>query len=132
MIKEKFPHLKIHPFFKSKFGKIISILITQYFVFLAWLTFRVEDINVLPYVMYKYLVWDFAIDSTIQIISHNKLPIVLIIGFFILNYISYKKDLTKKLSELKSKYWILILITILTLILLFYDPFPEEFIYFRF
>ena len=74
----------------------------------------------------------FATDSTIQIISHNKLPIVLIVGFFILNYISYKKDLTKKLSELKSKYWILILITILTLILLFYDPFPEEFIYFRF
>ena len=32
--------------------------------------------------MYKYLVWDFAIDSTIQIISHNKLPIVLIIGLF--------------------------------------------------
>ena len=129
---KKIPYLEDSELLKSKKAKIVSIIVTQYFVFLAWLTFRVEDINALPYVMYKYLVWDFAIDSTIEIISHNKLPIVLIIGFFILNYISYKKDLTKKLSELKSKYWILILITILTLILLFYDPFPEEFIYFRF
>ncbi|MDC0052413.1 MBOAT family protein [Candidatus Nitrosopelagicus sp.] len=131
-LAKKIPLLEDSELLKSKKAKIVSIIVTQYFVFLAWLTFRVEDINALPYVMYKYLVWDFATDSTIQIISHNKLPIVLIIVFFILNYISYKKDLTKKLSELKSKYWILILITILTLILLFYDPFPEEFIYFRF
>ena len=129
---KKIPALEDSELLKSKKTKIASIIVTQYFVFLAWLTFRVEDINALPYVMYKYLVWDFEIDSTIEIISHNKLPIVLIVGFFILNYISYKTDLTKKLSELKSKYWILILITILTLILLFYDPFPEEFIYFRF
>ena len=129
---KKIPALEDSELLKSKKTKIASIIVTQYFVFLAWLTFRVEDINVLPYLMYKYVVWDFGLDSTIQIISHNKLPIVLIVGFFILNYISYKTDLTKKLSELKSKYWILILITILTLILLFYDPFPEEFIYFRF
>ena len=132
LLAKKIPLLEDSELLKSKKAKIVSIIVTQYFVFLAWLTFRVEDINALPYVMYKYLVWDFATDSTIQIISHNKLPIVLIIVFFILNYISYKKDLTKKLSELKSKYWILILITVVTLILFFYDPFPEEFIYFRF
>jgi len=32
-------------FFKTKFGKIISITITQYFVFLAWIPFRVRLLN---------------------------------------------------------------------------------------
>ena len=132
IIVKKFPIFDDNKLLKSKKIKIISILTTQYFIFLAWLAFRVEDINALPYVLYKYVVWDFAIDSTIQIMSHNKLPILLIVGFFILNYISYKRDLTKIISELKIRYWILILFGIMTLILLFYDPFPEEFIYFRF
>lgn len=132
IIVKKFPLFEDSKLLKSKKTKIISILTTQYFIFLAWLAFRVEDINALPYVLYKYVVWDFATDATIQIMSHNKLPLLLIVGFFILNYISYKRDLTKTLSELKIRYWILILIGIMTLILLFYDPFPEEFIYFRF
>jgi len=132
IIVKRFPIFDDNKLLKSKKIKIISILTTQYFIFLAWLAFRVEDINALPYVLYKYVVWDFATDATIQIISHNKLPLLLIVGFFILNYISYKRDLTKTLSELKIRYWILILFGIMTLILLFYDPFPEEFIYFRF
>ena len=132
LIVKKFPSLEDSQLLKSKKTKIISILTTQYFIFLAWLAFRVEDVNALPYVLYKYVIWDFATDGTIQIILHNKLPLLLIIGFFILNYISYKRDITKKLSELKIRYWVLILFGIMTLILLFYDPFPEEFIYFRF
>jgi len=132
IIVKKFPLFEDSKLLKSKKTKIISILTTQYFIFLAWLAFRVEDINALPYVLYKYVVWDFATDATIKIMSHNKLPLLLIVGFFILNYISYKRDLTKTLSELKIRYWILILFGIMTLILLFYDPFPEEFIYFRF
>lgn len=132
ILVKKFPSIEDNHLLKSKKAKILSIIVTQYFIFLAWLAFRVEDINALPYVLYKYIVWDFAIDSTIQIITHNKLPILLIIGFFILNYISYKKNIVKELSELKIRYWIIGLFLMLTLILLFYDPFPEEFIYFRF
>ena len=132
IIIKKFPSLNDNQLLKSKKIKIISIITTQYFVFLAWVAFRVEDINALPYVLYKYVVLDFATEATIQMISHNKLPILLIIAFFILNYISYKRNITKIISELKIRYWILILFGIMTLILLFYDPFPEEFIYFRF
>jgi hypothetical protein len=117
---------------KSRKTKIVSILVTQYFIFLAWITFRVEDINALPYILYKYVIWDFATESTIQILSHNKLPIILIVLFFILNYISYKKNIVKVFSELKIRYWTMILFAIMISILLFYDPFPEEFIYFRF
>ncbi len=132
ILVKKFPSLEDNSFLKSKKIKIFSILITQYFIFLAWLTFRVEDINELSYVIYKYVVIDFATDATLQMMAHNKLPLLLIIGFFILNYISYKKNMTKIISELKIRYWFLILCGIMTLILLFYDPFPEEFIYFRF
>ena len=132
ILVKKFPSLEDNSFLKSKKIKIFSILITQYFIFLAWLTFRVEDINELSYVIYKYVVIDFATDATLQMMAHNKLPLLLIIGFFILNYISYKKNMTKIISELRIRYWFLILCGIMTLILLFYDPFPEEFIYFRF
>ncbi len=132
MLVSKFPSLEDNQLLKSRKWKIISILTTQYFVFLAYVAFRVEDVSALPYVLYKYVIWDFATEATIEILSHNKLPLLLIVGFFILSYISYKKNITKILSELKIRYWILILFGMMTLIFLFYDPFPEEFIYFRF
>ena len=120
------------PFFKTKFGKIFSIIITQYLVFFTFIAFRVQDLDALPYLFYKYLVWDFAINETVQILSHNQIPIILIVGFFILHYISYKKNIVKTLSEIKIVYWMGILLGMITLILFFYDLSPEEFIYFRF
>ena len=120
------------PFFKSKFGKIFSIIITQYIVFFTFIAFRVQDLDALPYLFYKYLVWDFATSVTIQILSHSQIPIILIVGFFILHYISYKRNIVKSLSEIKIVYWMGILFGIMTLILFFYDQTPEDFIYFRF
>ena len=128
----KFPSLEDTQLLKSRKTKIIAILITQYFVFLAYVAFRVEDVSALPYVLYKYVVWDFATEATFEILSHNKLPLLLIIGFLIMNYVSYKRNIIKILSELKIRYWMLALFGIMTLILLLYDPFPKEFIYFRF
>jgi D-alanyl-lipoteichoic acid acyltransferase DltB (MBOAT superfamily) len=128
----KFPVLKNSKFLKTRTGKIISILITQYFIFMTWLAFRVEDLDALSYVLYKYVVWDFATSATLQILSHNIIPITLIIGFFILNYISYRKNIVKSLSEMKITHWAIILFGIMILILFFYDLSPEEFIYFRF
>ena len=120
------------PFFKSKFGKLFSIIITQYIVFFTFIAFRVQDLDALPYLFYKYLVWDFATSVTIQILSHSQIPIILIVGFFILHYISYKRNIVKSLSEIKIVYWMGILFGIMTLILFFYDQTPEDFIYFRF
>ena len=132
LITNKFPSLKNNVFLKSRTGKIISILATQYIIFMTWLAFRVQDIDALSYVLYKYVIWDFATNATLEIISHNKLPMILIIGFFILNYISYKRNIVKLLSEIKIVYWTGILFGVIILILLFYDLSPEEFIYFRF
>ena len=132
LITNKFPVLKNNKFLKTRTGKIISILITQYFIFMTWLAFRVEDLDALSYVLYKYVVWDFATSATLQILSHNIIPVTLIIGFFILNYISYRKNIVKSLSEMKITHWTIILFGIMILILFFYDLSPEEFIYFRF
>ncbi len=132
LFTNRFPQLKNNTFTKKRHIKIISILVTQYFVFMAWLAFRVQDIDALQYVLYKYVIWDFATSSTIQMLSHNKLPIILIVGFFILNYISYKRNIVEKLSKTKPIYWIIFLITVMILILFLYDTTPEDFIYFRF
>ena len=132
LMTNQFPSLKNNKFLKTRTGKIISILITQYFIFMTWLAFRVEDLDALSYVLYKYVIWDFATNATFEILSHNIIPITLIIGFFILNFISYKRDIAKSLSEMKIKHWTIILFGIMILILFFYDLSPEEFIYFRF
>ena len=132
LFTNRFPKLKNNTFTQKRHIKIISILVTQYFVFMTWLAFRVQDIDALQYVLYKYVIWDFATYNTIQMLQNNKLAIVLIFGFFILNYISYKQNIVMKLSQIKPIYWIAFLTIMLTLILLFYDTTPADFIYFRF
>src|SRR5207302_3412899 len=39
MITNKFPTFTSHSFFKSKIGAILSILLTQYLIFFAWISF---------------------------------------------------------------------------------------------
>jgi alginate O-acetyltransferase complex protein AlgI len=133
LVSNRFPSLKNNTFLKSRLGKITTILGTQYLIFMTWLAFRVENFETLSYVLYKYVIWDFVVDSTLHgVLSHNKIPLILIIGFFILNYISYKRNLVKLLSEIKPVYWIGFLIVVMTSIFFFYDTMPENFIYFRF
>ena len=133
IILDKFPSLKGNRFFKSKLGIIFSIFITQYLVFLTWIPFRVKDADHLTYSIWKYVVWDFAVVKTINVISLNKLPILLIIGFIALHYISYKKNnLSEMISRLKLQYWVIFLVAVTFSILLLYDGKPEDFIYFRF
>jgi D-alanyl-lipoteichoic acid acyltransferase DltB (MBOAT superfamily) len=133
VILDKFPGIKIHPFFKSRFGKIVSILVTQYFVFLAWIPFRVGDTEGILYAIEKYIFVDFLTQQTFELISTQKFPILLLILFIILNYLSYKKgNLLEIIANLHLKYWLLFLFSITISILLFYDGNPENFIYFRF
>lgn len=128
----KFPKLKNSKLIQKKYIKIFSIIVTQYFIFMTWLAFRVQDLDALSYVLYKYIVLDFATESTLQMMSHNKIPIILIVVFFILHYISYKTNIIEKISKAKLKYWLLFLITVMISILFLYDTAPQDFIYFRF
>ena len=133
VISNKFSRISNSIFFKTKTGKIISILVTQYFVFLAWIPFRVHDTEAMIYSMSKYIFFDFEFENILEILLTNKIAIVLILGFIMLHYISYKKsNLLNNISNLKLRYWAIILGMILSLIIFFYDGNPEDFIYFRF
>jgi len=133
LLKNRFPFLTKIKFFQTKSGKILSILITQYFVFLAWIPFRIHDFDHLSYAMQKYVFIDFVTDNILQFILLYKIPVALMVLFVILHFISFRKsDLILKISNLPLKYWFIPLAIIMTLIVLFYDGNSKDFIYFRF
>ena len=133
LLKKIFPNLTIHQFFKSTIGKIFCIGITQYFVFLTWIPFRVSDTDQMIYSMYKFVILDFQTVNTINTIISHEIAFSLIILFIILHFISYKtKNLIEKLSNLKIQYWFGFLTIVSSLILLSYAGTPEQFIYFKF
>jgi len=131
-IKNKFSSLANSYLFKSMTGRILSIIVTQYFIFLAWLAFRVKDTNYAILFLKKYLIWDFGTPITTQYIYNRKFSIILMISFFVLCYISYKKPiLYQKLFDLKLRYWTILITSIIILIIFFYGG-NDEFIYFKF
>jgi len=132
-IKDKFPILENNSFFRSKSGKVFSILVTQYLVFLTWIPFRVRDFNDLIYSMEKYVLLDFAIQKTWVVIAAHRFEVILIVIFFILHFISYKNpNLPERISTFKLHYWAIFLLVIMFAIISFYDGNPEDFIYFQF
>ena len=120
-------------FFKSKFGKFSSIFITQYLVFFTFIAFRIQDFDHMWYAMKKYVILDFSTFQTFEIIKNNEFPILLLILFVALHYISYRNgNLPEKISKLKLRYWVLFLFCIILPISLFYVGSAQEFIYFQF
>lgn len=132
-ITNKFPNTQNNIFFKSKFGRIFSIIITQYFVFLSWIAFRVTDFNHMTYSFKKYIFIDFHISSSMQFISSHKVPILILILFMILHFISYKRSsIREQIANFKPAYWIMFLTCTMLLVIFFYNTNPESFIYFKF
>ena len=120
-------------FFKTKFGKIFSIVVTQYLIFFTFIAFRIQNFDHMWYAMQKYILLDFNTSQTMEIIKNNEFPILLLILFGVLHYISYKKgNLPERISKLKIRYWILFLFCIVLPISLFYVGSAQEFIYFQF
>ena len=92
-----------------------------------------KDFENMVYAMQKYVFLDFALDGTIQIIRDNEFPILLIILFVILHFISFKKgNIPEKISKLKIRYWVSILFVFFLSIAIFYVGSAREFIYFQF
>ena len=133
LISDKFPSLKNKLFFKSKIGKLISILIMQYLVFLAWIPFRVRDLDQAIYSMQKFVLFDFQTNGGISLGIEEKASLGLIILFIILHGVSYKKyNIVEKMSKLKLRYWTVIIMMILGAVVFSYNGNSEDFIYFRF
>jgi len=85
------------------------------------------------YSMEKYVVLDFLFQKTYEIILTYKFEVSLMVVFFVLHYISYKKkNLPKKISKFRLSFWLVFLFVIITGILFFYNGNLEDFIYFQF
>jgi len=133
ILRKTFPRVSSNKFFKSRIGKISSILITQYIVFFTFIAFWMKDFSHMLYAMEKYVILDFATTETMQIIRDNELPILLLILFGILHFISYKKgNIVQSISKLKIHYWAGILFVFFISIAMFYVGSAREFIYFQF
>jgi len=133
IILYKFPSLKFNSFFKTKIGIIISIIITQYFVFLAFIPFRIPDFDYMLYAIQKYIFWDFSTFDAIPFMVDNKFAVLLIGLFFVLQFITYKNIFTKeKIANYKNRYWFGIITIITVLIFFLASRDPGNFIYFQF
>ena len=133
LLLNKFPSLENNSFFRTKLGRLVAIFVTQYFIFLAWISFRVNDLEHISYSMQKYIILDFQVIETIEIINSHKISVLLIILFIALHYVTYKKqEIKEKITNLSYPYWILFLVLVILGILMLYDGNPEDFIYFRF
>ena len=133
IIVNRVPSIGNSKFLKTKLGVFLTIIITQYFVFLAWIPFRVHDFEQSIIAMQKYVFLDFVWDTTPKIINENTFAVGLIPLFFILHIIAYKKsNISEKISNLGTGYWILFLTIIISLVIFFFSGNAEDFIYFRF
>ena len=83
--------------------------------------------------MQKYIILDFQVIETIEIINTHKISVFLLILFIALHYVTYtRQEIKEKISNLSYPYWILFLVSVVLGILLLYDVNPEDFIYFKF
>jgi alginate O-acetyltransferase complex protein AlgI len=126
-----FPTLSQNIFFKTRFGKIVIILITQYFIFLAWIPFRVQDTESMFYSIEKFILIDFQVHNVIQLVSTYKTATLILILFIVLHIVS-KGNIVERISKLSLKLWMIMLIIISLSITLFFNGSPSDFIYFRF
>ena len=132
-IRSKFPSIRENSFLKSRPGKIISILATQYLIFLSFLAFRVHDLEMLSYSIQKFIFFDFVSTGFFNFILEHKLPLVFMTLFITMHLISYKNQhFIDKISNLKLTYWTIFLVLLISSIIFFYDTNPQDFIYFRF
>ena len=133
VIRKNVKFLRNHTFFDTKFGKVLSIFITQYLIFFSFLAFRIPDMNHLFYSMQKYILIDFQVTETISIIQSHKISIFLMVLFIIIHFISFRKgNLVEIFAKLNYKYWTLFLTGSILAILLLFDGNPTDFIYFKF
>lgn len=145
------------PSLKGNFQIVMSILITQYFIFLGWIMFRVGNLSDLIYCVKKYVLIDFNFSQhsigisyfdnlmtaciNLDYIFKIALIIATIIALLVLmrsdngmNIVKYllTNDWTNTISSFRLRYWI-IYISIMTLILLCLTPSASPvFIYFQF
>jgi alginate O-acetyltransferase complex protein AlgI len=147
---------KLIPPLNSHSQLFVKIIVTQYFIFLGWIMFRVGNLSDLMYCVNKYIIFDFdfsrkpsiwGITTIIGVINGIGLPIkifsVITIGIAvililhsdygmkkIINFLT--TDWTHVIAGLPLRYW-MGYITIMIVVLLCFTPSASRvFIYYQF
>ncbi|MBI2523141.1 MBOAT family protein [Candidatus Woesearchaeota archaeon] len=117
-------------------SRITSVLITQYFIFLGWLIFRVGNSEHLLFAVKKFLFLDFfsgGISKIMPFFLENKFSILLIMAFFYLHALSYKMpNILERINSSRLSYWFAYVMVITLLLFLFTPSASKAFIYFQF
>lgn len=125
---------RIFNVFKS-YKKYITLLLTQYFIFLGWLIFRARDSSYLAHAIKKYLSFDIfsSFSSTISLIKTYEIPLIFLGLFLAIHiYTFFKGDIIERIAKKDLFYWTLYLF-IACLSLYFLSPSETiQFIYFQF
>ena len=133
LLRKRVSSEKLNSFFKTKLGTVVSIFVTQYLVFLAFIAFRVKDIEHMAYSLQKYVVIDFRTIDTMTFISNHKFSFMIMIIFVILHFISYRKvNLPEQISKLGLAKWTIFLAAIMLIIFFTFNGSKADFIYFQF
>ncbi|MBI2135944.1 MBOAT family protein [Candidatus Woesearchaeota archaeon] len=115
--------------------KYLHLIITQYFVFLGWLIFRISKTEYLSYSIIKYITFDLTdVSAELSVLwTSYQLSFIFIILFIILHiYTIFNRDIFDKISSQDNFYWGIYLF-LACLSLFFLAPTQANpFIYFQF
>ncbi len=109
--------------FASKLWTVPKVVITQYFIFLGWLFFRISDLDKLMYCLGKFLTFDVTALARL----FPLIPIALLAILFKDKIVS--TDWTTQISLLDLKYWFLYLVAAIMLVVLLAPSTHPDFIY---
>ncbi|MDD1719504.1 MAG: hypothetical protein LUQ25_05555 [Methanoregulaceae archaeon] len=142
--------LSAHRFFRERAGLaeripsgyptiFLSIIVTQFLVFLGWIFFRVRDVHQIAYCLNKYLIPDLILSGTELMIVSCVLGLVIGIYFMLKTRIGMRSarkiwnfDHIAYISSRRYRYWILCLAGIGLVIVAFGPDAAPQFLYMRF
>ena len=127
---------------KKRIILVLSVLITQYFVFLGWLIFRVSNFENLKYCLFKFLFFDFRLTTNQQIEQITVLVVLLACIVFFFTAFNKKLfttlwntlhfDHIGYLNKVRLSLWILFMVAIIIAITIMGPNASPQFIYFQF
>ncbi|MCK5321881.1 MAG: MBOAT family protein [Candidatus Aenigmarchaeota archaeon] len=117
------------------YKKYVALFLTQYFVFMGWILFRVSNIDDLKFVVIKYITFDFSsgLAQISNLIQLHEIPLIFLATFLLIHiYTFFNRDFIDKIAKTDLFNWGLYLF-IMCLALYFLSPLETvEFIYFQF
>ncbi|MFC1690828.1 MBOAT family O-acyltransferase [Nanoarchaeota archaeon] len=125
---------KIFEFF-GKYKKYVLLILTQYFVFMGWLMFRVSNVRDLTYLVYEYLTFDFSnfFFTFKELINNFHIPLFFLLVFVIIHiYTFFNRNFVENMAKKDLFYWGLYLFVVMMSLYFLRPATSIQFIYFQF